>query len=109
MDFKNEAPIARRSDPVGSHKAAAALNNSGRRNTQKETVLQALRQHPDKTSAELHELSGELDRVTFARRLPDLETDGYAARSGERLCAATGHTCVTWKPVAQFDEAEAVH
>src|SRR5580693_1525374 len=72
----NRAPLARSSDPLSSHLAAAELERSGRRAGQKRALLEWLRgQSRPMTSAEIARASG-MERHGVARRLPDCERDG---------------------------------
>lgn len=70
MDFFSDTPIARRTDPVSSHKAAERITRTVR-SEQKRRVLGAVRLYPGRTSRELAEQCG-LDRYMVARRLPEL-------------------------------------
>ncbi|HLW72153.1 MAG TPA: hypothetical protein VKS22_16205 [Candidatus Binataceae bacterium] len=74
---------------------------SGRNAAQSAAVLEYVRRWPDSTSRELahrarYEMSG-LDRVAFARRLPDLEKDGLVVKSGARSCELGKRMAVTWR------------
>ena len=88
--------LARRSDPSTSHAAARRVEASGQLVRQKDRVLAALRTRPDVTSAELADLMGT-DRYMPARRLADLERDGLAEKTGQRICRAHGGAAVTWR------------
>ena len=79
FDFTPDAPRARRSDPLSSHRAADAIapHLSG----QRRAVWEALKRHPGRSSKELAEVSG-LDRYLIARRLPELEQFGLVERVG---------------------------
>ena len=94
-DLMKAPPIARHNDPETSHAAAEEITKSGARGRQAMEVLEALRQHPSSTSAELAEASG-IDRYVTARRLPELEKAGFVARSLIRPCKATGRKALTW-------------
>lgn len=86
---------ARVSDPVTSHLAAAEHTDSGKRGRHIGIVIDAVRLHPGKTSAELAPLCG-LERHEVARRTADAEHAG-AIRKGEiRRCNTSGRSAVTW-------------
>src|ERR1700734_2798043 len=92
----NRAPLARSSDPVTSHLAAAEFIRSGRRANQKRELLAWMRQQGRPlTSAEIARDSG-MDRHGVARRLPDLERDGLVRRCPIRQCVAMGTPAITW-------------
>ncbi len=95
-----DPPLARKDDPLGSHEAAKKLIKSGRRKSQKQRVLEALRRNPGCTSAELAVYSG-LDRIMCARRLPDLAYDGKVIQGNEKFCTVSQIHCVTWTPVKE--------
>jgi hypothetical protein len=97
--FENTAPIAANADPITSHLAAEELTDSGARDAQKYAVLSALRlEIVPPTSRELSQ-AAKLDRYVVARRLPDLEADGWARKVGQRKCSITDRQCVTWEAV----------
>ena len=63
-------------------------------------TLRAIIKHPDSTSLELSQRSGE-DRHLLARRLPDLEESHLVKRlSKKRPCRAskTAHVSFVWTP-----------
>ena len=64
---------ARKSDPPSSHEAAARVEERGVAGRQRQQVIDAVWKWPGKTSKELAELDGELDRYQFGRRLPEAE------------------------------------
>jgi hypothetical protein len=96
--FANSEPIARTSDPVTSAIAAKEITASGLRDSQKAAVLAWLGRAPRCTSAELARLSG-MDRHLVARRLPDLEADGFVRKNGARACSVSGRLAVLWETV----------
>lgn len=69
---------ARRTDPPGSHFAAAKHERTGQLHGNRRLVLEALGRHPLVTSRELAEREG-LDRHMVARRLADLRSLELAA------------------------------
>ena len=92
-------PVARGSDPETSHLAGEDLTRSGRRESQRRLVYQAVCDYPGRTSAELSAIVG-LDRHMVARRLPDLAATGQVVRGPPRKCAASNrsHIATTWRP-----------
>lgn len=94
--------IARRTDPLSSHAAAARVTASGARAIQKDRAYKAVCQWPGRTSYELAEkIGGGLEsRYMLARRLPELAKDGRVERGGLRYCTVTGNLATVWHPVA---------
>lgn len=90
-------PIARASDPVSSHLAAAEITANGTRAAQAAEVLRLLRLHPGTTSRELSRLT-YVDRYVAARRLPELTATGQVRRGDLRPCCVSGRLAVTWWP-----------
>src|SRR3990167_1469000 len=64
-------PMSRSSDPPTSDIAESKHIKSGKRKRNCDLILDAIKNNPDCTSAELGELTG-LDRVEAARRCSDL-------------------------------------
>ncbi len=88
--------IARASDPVSSHLAAAEVTRNGTRAAQADAVLGSVRKWPGKTSRELAILMGA-DRHMVARRCPELAP--ALIRQGEmRVCSQGLRQAVTWWP-----------
>ena len=97
-----ETPIARRSDPESSHRAAEHHTRSGKRGAQQDQAAAAVRQFPGCTSFELA-MRTHLDRYMLARRLPECEAAGRVRRGTQRTCGITG------RPAMKFgDEWEAI-
>ena len=94
--FLDSQPLARSSDPVTSHLAAEKFTKSGKRQSQKQMVLDAVRSFPGRTSAELANLM-RVSRYLPARRLPDLKADGLIVVGGMRECRITGERSLTWR------------
>lgn len=92
-------PIARKSDPVSSKEAAHKLTDSGKRQTQCNTILALVKRYPGRTSLELAELTFEFDRYIFARRLADLEHMGLVRKASVRTCKESGNRAVTWEAI----------
>lgn len=88
-------PRARKSDPLTSHLAAAEGEKSGRFKAQAKQVLEAVKAFPGRTSRELAR-EAKMDRYVFARRLPELETDGEVRKGEPRECWVGKRQAVTW-------------
>jgi len=98
-DVQPRNPIARLSDPVTSHVAAAQVTASGLRDKQAWIVLDLVRRFAGSTSAELA-AHGDVDRYVTARRLPELEQLGFVYRAGiKSACRVTGKAALSWWPV----------
>jgi len=68
-------PMTRSSDPTTSIIAESNHIQSGKRKRNCDLILEAIRNNPDSTSAELAEITG-LDRHEAARRCSDLRANG---------------------------------
>ncbi len=90
-----ETPIARANDPESSHRAAAEITASGRRQQQIAMVINMVRKFPGMTSMELAGMTGE-DRYVIARRLPEAVTAGAIVKGQQRACSVTGKLALTW-------------
>jgi len=96
MKFPNSEPLAASGDPITSQLAGDSITASGKRDSDKLRVLNALRTYKmPVTSAELAADHG-LDRYMVARRLPDLREDGLAEQLSARKCKVNGRLAVTW-------------
>lgn len=85
-------PMARASDPLGSHEAADTMQASGVARGQRELAVQAVFKWPGMSSRELSALvsqgnDGGLAYHSLARRLPEAEREGriHARQVGKRL------------------------
>ncbi len=91
--------LARRSDPNSSRLAAQQMNFSGMAAKQCDEVLALLKRFPGHTSLELSQ-KGDVDRMTLARRLPDLASKKLARKGADmRDDTITGRLSVVWYPV----------
>ena len=90
------APISRTGDPTTSKLAEVELNTSGRRITQKQQVLDALKRFPDTTAAELAQKSG-VPHTACHKRLPDLEKDGLVEKHAVGTCQITKKPAHYWR------------
>lgn len=88
--------LHRVTDPDTSLLAAIATTQSGRRETHKRILLDAVVRWPGSTSAELASWVG-LERHEAARRLADLRNDGAVRQGAKRACLLCGNVCVTWE------------
>lgn len=81
-DMPEPAPVARAraSDPESSKAAAAEMNETRLVATQTQQVIDAVWKFPGRTSKELAELDGVLDRHTFGRRMSNAEATGEIHR-----------------------------
>lgn len=92
---------ARATDPLTSWEAAEKITDSGKAADQRAMAVWIVGQFPGKTSFELSKLC-PLDRYQLARRLPECTE----VQKGEaRDCTVTGHSAVTWWPVAEQVDA----
>jgi CRP-like cAMP-binding protein len=92
FEFK---PAYRRTDPATSRLAAERITISGRRKTQAQAVLDAVRNHPGLTAVELANASG-IERYAVSRRLPELESNGLIVRGPARMCSIRNAMMTTW-------------
>lgn len=89
--------LARRTDPDTSRQAIRQLERSGRRRTQDQLVLGAVRDRPDRTAAELAEVIGTLDHVQTQRCLSRLKNAGVVRMGPKRRSSTNGAVMVTWR------------
>lgn len=111
----DEPNLARPSDPVTSHIAAAKLVQSGKWRGQKGLVLTWMRENEigmlkgeivdEKSSLTSNEMAREsgIRHPTCHKRLPDLEKAGWVMKCVKRTCRVTGELCWTWR-LATADE-----
>ncbi len=85
----------RRSDPISSELAEDEITVSGLRGRQALQVFHLLRRFNGSTSAELAQC-GQTERHMVARRLPDLQHNGFTKKGEIRMCNANGRKAVTW-------------
>lgn len=90
------SPASRNTDPVTSHLAEQEVTKTGKRQTQAEIVLEAVRNYPGRTSFELTQYC-PLNRYQIARRTADLETLGKI-RKGPEVLRMRKTPEVTWYP-----------
>lgn len=98
MGFKEiytQRQLARKSDPASSHIAAQRMVDTDAIGEQQRLVLDLVKRYPNHTSDELAGL-GRLDRYQLARRLPELERDGFIERGRLRKSTKSGRPAVTW-------------
>lgn len=97
------APIlARRTDPAGSHFAAAAMMDSEGQRTECAEILSLLKSSHDALSyRELHRLlRGRISEpVEVMRRLDDLRKAGEVKASGSKVrrCSISGRAVQVWE------------
>lgn len=95
---------ARNTDPVTSHMAIEAMNESGVRIAQQKIILNIVRVFPGWTAAEyarkLQQSGIALDHVQVQRRLSDL--CGITIKKGcVTKCTVKGSKMVTWLPIKE--------
>lgn len=90
-------PHSHRNDPSSSYKVGDKATSTEKISGQMKAVLNAVKQYPGRTSAELAELVG-MNRYTPARRLSVLERRGLVKRGSERKCRVCHTECITWWP-----------
>ncbi|MDQ7996090.1 MAG: winged helix-turn-helix domain-containing protein [Luteibacter sp.] len=88
-------PAARATDVETSHIAASLHTESGKRGSNVAAVIDLVRIHQGRTSAELARLC-DLTRHEVARRLPEAEKAGAVFKGPKRRCDANGSLAVTW-------------
>jgi len=98
MQNISHTPIARNTDPVSSHLAAAEITSKGIRGSQRGKVLDMVFSRPGMTSRELAYLF-DMDRYIVARRLPELEAYGRVYKGPIVRCAVGKRKAVSWWPV----------
>ncbi len=94
--FSDNAPIHRATDPATSKQASRTYTKTGQRDSDKQRVLAAVVQYPNRTSKELAQLTG-IDRHLLAKRLPDLRADGRVQNGETRVCSVSGNGAMTWE------------
>ena len=87
-------PAARRTDPTTSHEAARGAGRMA--NTHRLIIIEAMKKHPNLTSAEIAHCTG-LERHQAARRLPELRKLGVAVNGPARRCHVLGTMQMTWR------------
>lgn len=103
--FDNMPPIARRTDPVTS-KRAAVITDKTTRIPDKEKLRQVIARYPGRTSTEYSDiLEAEGMPKTKAQRMPtrrvsDLLKDGSVRATGKRKCTVTGFDAQTYEVTA---------
>jgi hypothetical protein len=95
---------ARNTDPVTSHMAIEAMNESGARIAQQKIILNIVTIFPGWTAAEyarkLQQSGIDLDHVQVQRRLSDL--CGVSIKKGSiTKCTVKGSKMVTWLPIKE--------
>ena len=95
MDLLSSCAVARHSDPSSSHEAAEKVSANGTRASQQLACLEAVRNYPGHTSAELA-VKLSIDRYVTGRRLPELREAGLLRNGPKRECTAKGSQAITW-------------
>ena len=99
----NDPPSAHRDDPVTSHKAAARVAKSGRRQRNREITLALVKAMPGLTGHELWARAADSQRAELRdhnelyRVLADLKNRGLLRQGHEpRVCTVRKTRMVTW-------------
>ena len=92
--------MARRTDPVTSHLAAAGNLLSGANASQRAACLAAMEDGVGMTSDEIAAAAGVTPHVS-GRRLPELERAGLVVRGPARVSKVGGRLGTTWVKVGQ--------
>ena len=92
--------LARKTDPITSHKAAEEVESSGRAASHRHLCLLEVWKKSGRTAAEIA-VAARLERHIPSRRLPELRKAGLVKNGPERVCAVTGNPCMTWFPCAE--------
>ncbi len=96
-------PLARTSDPMPSHVAAAEMLGSPKRETECAAILDALRTSflPLSYREVWTRLRGRIgEPVEVMRRLNDLRFSGLVTNGETRRCQESGRPAQTWKAAA---------
>ena len=101
-------PLARSTDPISSHRAAARQQASGKINSGSAIILAALRRSAQPlTYRELWAACTDAEREklvepsTVAKRLPVMERRGLVRPGPERACTAGGSPSREWELVSR--------
>ena len=89
-----QTPASHKNDPDSSYEAEDRMNKSGKRETEQKIALEAVKNHPGCTSAELARETG-LDRAMLARRLPELRPQ-YVYNGKTDCCRVNKTSAITW-------------
>lgn len=89
--------LARNTDPLTSHEAAARIVAIGTAADHRSLLLDAVGRMPGRTCAELARMVG-LDRHQASKRLPELRAAGLVRNGADRKCSIAGTTQMTWWP-----------
>ena len=92
---RHETAQSHRADPATSRQARERPARSGKLRTQRQATLEAVRRCPGATHGELAKFMA-VDWFIPARRLSELERDGYVCKGEPRVCRVKGTRCVTW-------------
>jgi hypothetical protein len=105
LDDRPRPRLARHTDPVTSHKAAAKIEP--KLGSQCSVLLGLVEAHPGLTSAELAKLTPwpiDTRRHTAAKRLSVLRDRVKRVRNGDiRKCHVTGEEAMTWWPITNHN------
>lgn len=104
--FADPAPVvvarARKSDPETSKLAAEDIESSGKAESHRQMILDAITLHelkyPHGVGLTFHEIADatELDDHAVMKRLNDLAKAGRIMKAAARACRIKGTSCSTW-------------
>jgi DNA-binding transcriptional ArsR family regulator len=101
--FVHPARMARSSDPVTSHEAAADAKVNAR--THRASALRLLREHPaGLTDFELADLTG-LQQTSIGKRRGELRDAGLVINSGRKRPAPSGSLSIVWQALPDAEPA----
>ena len=86
---------ARRTDPATSYEAARRVERTGKADSHRRLVVEAVRAYPGSTGAEIA-MHANLERHEASRRLPECREMGLVRNGEARKCRVTGSLSLTW-------------
>tara|TARA_R100000808_G_scaffold24092_1_gene54652 strand:- start:5158 stop:5472 length:315 start_codon:yes stop_codon:yes gene_type:complete len=92
--------LARNTDPITSHQAAAQVEGQGWASCQRQLCLNQVEARPGMTAAEVA-VAQNLERHVPSRRLPELRSAGLVENGPSRRCTVTGKNSLTWHPAGK--------
>ena len=100
---KTRTPLARRTDPETSHRAALEMETSGQRETDEDFAVRMVRRWPGSTAAELEVIAGQEGDRTVSKRLSGAKKRkrvfSVEPKEDDRVCGQTGRPAKFWYPV----------
>ena len=99
---KARTPLARRTDPETSHKAALEMETSGQRETDEDFAFRMVARYPNSTAAELEAIAAQQGDRRVSKRLSGLEKKDRVFSHwtpNMRKCGQTGRPAKRWRVV----------